>query len=202
MKKLYSLLALAAVLLVTTVSAQNYEKNIFSIRGGMNIAEITAKSDGITVTTDSRIAYHIGVTDQILLCKRIPLYLEPGLFLSSRGGKVNKFTLSPLYLQVPVVLTYHFNIKDKVSIEPFAGIYYGLGIGGKAKLGKEKTDVFSDEGGMSRSDFGVRVGAGVVFLKHFYAGLGYEIGCANIAKENEAAKFHSNCMTVSVGYKF
>ncbi len=197
--------------MASAASAQNYEKNIFSVRGGMNIANLSASGNGLHISTDSRVAYHIGVTDQILLCDRLPLYLEPGIFLTSRGGKFGSdeesITFRPLYLQVPVVINYHINIKDKVSIEPFAGVYYAFGIAGKAKAkmdgDSEKVNVFGDEGGLKRSDFGVRLGVGAVFGKHYYAGIGYEIGCLNIAKDSDSeAKLHANCWTISVGYKF
>ena len=78
------------------------------------------------------------MTDQFLLCNKLPFYLETGLAFSSRGGKVDGVSFRPSYLQIPVLVNYHFNIKDIVTIQPFAGLYYGLGIGGKVKVGDEK----------------------------------------------------------------
>lgn len=203
MKK--TILILAAILLATAVSAQNHEKNILGVRAGLNLSSISVSAGGASASTDSRAAFHVAVVDQILLCNKLPFYLETGLGLSSRGGKVDGTTMRPLYLQVPVLVNYHFNIKDVVTIQPFAGLYYGFGIGGKGKTGGEKGDIFGDDGGFKRSDLGVRLGAGVVW-KRIYFGLGYDIGCLNLLKDEvfdgSDIKMRNNCFTISVGYNF
>ena len=155
MKKV--LLIVAAILLANAVSAQNYEKNILGVRAGLNLSSYSISAGGASISTDSRASFHVAVTDQILLCNKLPFYLETGLAFSSRGGKVDGVSFRPSYLQIPVLVNYHFNIKDIVTIQPFAGLYYGLGIGGKVKVGDEKGDIFGDEGGLKRSDLGVRL---------------------------------------------
>lgn len=152
MKKV--LLIMAAILLANAVSAQNYEKNILGVRAGLNLSSYSISAGGASISTDSRASFHVAVTDQILLCNKLPFYLETGLAFSSRGGKVDGVSFRPSYLQIPVLVNYHFNIKDIVTIQPFAGLYYGLGIGGKVKVGDEKGDIFGDEGGLKRSDLG------------------------------------------------
>lgn len=200
------------MLLTSALSAQNYEKNILGIRAGLNLSDLSLSDEGVTFDTNSRAGFHIAVTDQILLCHKMPLYLETGLVFSSRGGKVKDDTMRPSYLQIPVLINYHFNIKNIVSIQPFAGIYYGVGICGKAKDKDEnvKYDIFGKNGGLKRSDLGVRLGAGVEW-HHFYFGLGYEIGCLNQLKDTDLdgdklnkdrAKLRNNCFTLSVGYNF
>ena len=184
MKKV--LLIMAAILLANAVSAQNYEKNILGVRAGLNLSSYSISAGGASISTDSRASFHVAVTDQILLCNKLPFYLETGLAFSSRGGKVDGVSFRPSYLQIPVLVNYHFNIKDIVTIQPFAGLYYGLGIGGKVKVGDEKGDIFGDEGGLKRSDLGVRLGAGVVW-KRIYFGLGYDIGCLNLVKESDGS---------------
>lgn len=141
---------------------------------------------------------------EILLSGRLPFYLETGLAFTSRGGKFGEISVRPSYLQIPVLINYHFNIRDIVTIQPFAGLYYGLGIGGKFKDKESgaKIDAFSDEGGLKRSDLGVRLGAGVVW-QQFYFGLGYDIGCLNVAKETGGeGSLRNSCFTLSVGYNF
>lgn len=204
MKK--TLLILAALLLANALRAQNYEKNILGVRAGLNLSSLSASAGRVSASTDSRAAFHVAVTDQILLCRTLPLYFETGLTFSSRGGKVDDVSFRPAYLQIPVLINYHFNIRDVVSIQPFAGLYYGIGIGGKVKAGSEKGDIFGDKGGFKRSDLGVRLGAGVVW-KSIYFGLGYEIGCLNLlnsglSSDNGDLKFRNNCFTLSVGYNF
>ena len=177
-------------------------KNILGVRAGLNLSSYSISAGGASISTDSRASFHVAVTDQILLCNKLPFYLETGLAFSSRGGKVDGVSFRPSYLQIPVLVNYHFNIKDIVTIQPFAGLYYGLGIGGKVKVGDEKGDIFGDEGGLKRSDLGVRLGAGVVW-KRIYFGLGYDIGCLNLVKESDGeGTMRNNCFTISVGYNF
>ena len=203
MKKTF--LILAAILLATTVSAQNHEKNILGVRAGLNLSSYSISESGVSLSTDSRASFHVAVVDQILLCNRLPFYLETGLAFSSRGGKVSGGSFRPSYLQIPVLVNYHFNIKNIVTIQPFAGLYYGFGIGGKMKAGGEKADIFGDEGTLKRSDLGVRLGAGVVWNR-IYFGLGYDIGCLNLAKDvltnGGDGTMRNNCFTISVGYNF
>lgn len=211
MKKI--LLILAAALMTVPASAQRYEKNIMGVRAGLNVASYTASAGSVSISSDSRAAWHIAFSDQILLSERLPFYLETGLGVSSRGGKfagvdfdtdeAASVSARPLYLQIPVLVNYHFNIKDVVTIQPFAGLYYGLGICGKLKETSSgmKVNAFSDEGGLKRSDLGVRLGAGVVWNR-IYFGLGYDIGCLNVMKEDIGATLRNNCFTLSVGYNF
>ena len=175
MKKV--LLIMAAILLANAVSAQNYEKNILGVRAGLNLSSYSISAGGASISTDSRASFHVAVTDQILLCNKLPFYLETGLAFSSRGGKVDGVSFRPSYLQIPVLVNYHFNIKDIVTIQPFAGLYYGLGIGGKVKVGDEKGDIFGDEGGLKRSDLGVRLGAAHRFLLVHHALIGGVLVC-------------------------
>lgn len=202
MKKIFVILS--ALLLASAVSAQNYEKNILGVRAGLNLSSYTFSSGGASISTDSRAAYHVAVSDQILLCSKLPFYLETGLGFSSRGGKIMNANFRPSYLQVPVLINYHFNFND-FSIQPFAGVYYGLGIGGKVKVEGQKGDIFGDDGGLKRSDFGVRLGAGFTW-KRIYLGAAYEIGCMNIVKDSlfddGSLKMRNNCFTLSVGYNF
>lgn len=205
MKKV--LLIVAAILLASAVSAQNYEKNILGVRAGLNLSSLSLSESGVSLSSDSRASFHVAVVDQILLCNRLPFYLETGLAFSSRGGKLGILNFRPSYIQVPVLLNYHFNIKNVVTIQPFAGLYYGLGIGGKIedKTSGEKADIFGDDGLLKRSDLGVRLGAGVVW-KQMYFGLSYDIGCLNLAKDvltnGGDGKLRNNCFSISVGYNF
>lgn len=100
MKKV--LLIMAAILLANAVSAQNYEKNILGVRAGLNLSSYSISAGGASISTDSRASFHVAVTDQILLCNKLPFYLETGLAFSSRGGKVDGVSFRPSYLQIPV----------------------------------------------------------------------------------------------------
>ena len=193
---------LLVLLSAGAVRAQRYEKNILGVRAGVNVSTCDISIEDVRINTGSRAGFHFAVTDQILLHRSLPLYLETGVDFSSRGGKLSGVSFRPSYLQIPVLVNYHFNIKDIVTIQPFAGLYYGLGIGGKMKANGEKDDIFGDDGMLKRSDLGVRLGAGVVW-KRIYFGLGYDIGCLNLVKESDGeGTMRNNCFTISVGYNF
>ena len=183
MKKVF--LLLSALLLAGVVSAQGHKKNILGVRAGLNVSSYSISESGVSIESDARAAYHIAVSDQILLSERLPFYLETGLAYTSRGGRLGNVSLRPSYLQIPVLVNYHIGIRNIVSIQPFAGLYYGLGIGGKIKERKSgaKVDAFG--------------------WRHYYFGLGYDFGCLNTFKEAEGgSSMRNNCFTISVGYNF
>ena len=104
------------------------------------------------------------------------------------------------------------NIKS-VSIQPAAGVYYGFGIHGKLKGDAAKVDLFKEisvpvedgsvEGQMfKRSDFGLRFGVGVTVMKHYYAGVGYDLGLLNISKDSGEGKIKNGSFFISLGYNF
>lgn len=97
MKKV--LLIMAAILLANAVSAQNYEKNILGVRAGLNLSSYSISAGGASISTDSRASFHVAVTDQILLCNKLPFYLETGLSNSRfRPAKLPRLPLLALRL--------------------------------------------------------------------------------------------------------
>ncbi|MEG1700276.1 MAG: porin family protein [Alistipes sp.] len=214
MKKLC--ITLLCLVCVCSVAAQ--EKHIFGLRAGLNVANLTMKMDDVSQTADSRTSFHVGGSYQYGFSQKLPFYLETGLYLSSRGSKNKEdgetTKLSLLYLQVPVLLSYHINIGKTVNIQPYAGVYYGYGISGKAKIKSDGVStshsVFKDvtvdghtvDQILKRSDLGLRFGAGVGFLKHYYAGLGYDLGLTNINATSDDDKVSNGCFYISVGYTF
>lgn len=115
-----------------------------------------------------------------------------------------------LYLQVPVVVSWHFNVRS-VLIQPLAGVFYGFGIHGKAKFKGEKADLFKstdlgdgaeEEAMFKRSDLGLRFGVNVTFRKHYNVSLGYDLGLLNILKDADEVKAKNGSFFVSLGYNF
>lgn len=210
-------LALAAGL---TAFGQN--ESSFGVRAGLNVANLHLSAGGLSASLDSRASYHVGFAYQQPLLRVLPLYFETGLYLSGRGASVTagdldldvegKAKFNMLYLQVPAVVSWHFNIKS-VSIQPAAGVYYGFGIHGKLKGDAAKVDLFKEisvpvedgsvEGQVfKRSDFGLRFGVGVTVMKHYYAGVGYDLGLLNISKDSGEGKIKNGSFFISLGYNF
>lgn len=215
MKKAFLLLAaFLAAGAVTAQSPRPYEKNILGVRAGLNVAYIRA-SGGTSGSTSPRAGYHIGVSDQILLSGRLPLYVETGVVFSSRGGRFDGVSFRPMYLQVPLLVNYHFNIRGKIALQPFAGIYYGVGMDGKARHSDGWADIFGERGILRRSDLGVRMGVGAV-LKRVWFSVGFDLGCLNNLapgytgwqySDNNRYSYNFSALrnssfTLSVGYNF
>ncbi len=206
------MLALAGVAFVAgSAVAQDYEKNIFGVRAGMNVANMSAQG----LSANSKIGFHVAGVYQRLLTSSMPLYLETGLQFSQKGCKFDyvsdadegsaSMKLNALYLEIPIMVNYKFHIKDVVTVYPSVGVYYAFGLGGKYK-NVESYDSFGDKGCLKRSDFGMRI-SGTVDWNHFSFGLGYEFGFSNVGKDAEAmntmgAKIKTSNLFISVGYNF
>ena len=78
---------LLVLLSAGAVRAQRYEKNILGVRAGVNVSTCDISIEDVRINTGSRAGFHFAVTDQILLHRSLPLYLETGIGFSSRGGR-------------------------------------------------------------------------------------------------------------------
>lgn len=226
MKKIFFVF-LGVALMAGNAVAQDFEKNIYGVRAGLNVSNVSVQG----LSADSKAGFHVAGVYQRLLLNTHPLYLETGLQITQKGFKteflVETTKINPLYLEVPVMVNYKFNIKDVVTLYPGVGFYYALGIAGKGKLetaaseefGTEaqtdKYDLFGSKGVMKRSDFGMRVSATAEW-QQFVFSLGYEFGFVNVAKSVEFdsdfegedfggsdwAKMKTGNFFISVGYNF
>lgn len=213
MKKLFFCL-LGLVAFAMTASAQNHSS--LGIRMGVNVANLRVSDSGSSF--DSKVSFHVGAAYQRPVLRVLPLYLETGLYLSGRGARnisvtdEQKGNANTLYLQVPVLVSWHFNIKS-VSLQPYAGAYYALGIHGKLKVAGEKLNVFKEttvEGEnfpklFKRSDIGLRFGLGATIHKRIYIGAGYDLGLTDILKDNneiDRSKLRNGSFFLSLGFNF
>ena len=126
----------------------------------------------------------IGVTDQVLLSRKIPFYFETGLNFIAKGYEIRGFDDSNTrfnYLQLPVVVNYHMAVNKYVTIEPAVGFYYAIGLAGKRKFDDGTiSKVFADSS-TSRHDFGFSCGLSTTIHK-VHLGISYETSLVNIDK--------------------
>lgn len=85
MKK-YTLLLLV-LLLTGNARAQQYEKNILGVRAGLNVSKLTVSVEDMRISTGWRTGFHFAVSDQVLLTRRLPLYLETGVDFRAAAAK-------------------------------------------------------------------------------------------------------------------
>ncbi|MDR0754240.1 MAG: PorT family protein [Prevotellaceae bacterium] len=225
MKK-FILIFISLFAVYTVVSAQNFKKNIFGIRAGLNSSSFVQSSDAfgmnISIETDSRISFHVGFSYQHLLIPTVPLYLETGLYFTEKGFKQSvdyssvaiiepeidfygsKITVNAMYLKTPLLLNYHFILANNITIQPFAGFYVAYGIGGKAKVisggNKDSENTFGDNG-LDRLDLGVRIGVGATFDR-IYIGAGYEPGLISVSDSGEDSTVKTKNWAFTIGYTF
>lgn len=131
-----------------TANAQDYERNIFGIRAGVNVSTVHMKTSGADYFNNvkSRAGFTGGFSYQGLLMRTAPLYIETGLYYSMKGFKAKEHErdgaidygvweqkANPSYLQVPLMLNYQFQVGRNATIQPAVGVYYAIGLGGKLK---------------------------------------------------------------------
>lgn len=208
MKRIF--LLVVASLMLCTVSAQEWQKNILGVRAGLNVADCAISVGDLK----SRTAFHVGFSYERLLSKAAPLYLETGLQLSSKGFQLNvygeeQYTCEAYYLELPLMLNYKFNIKNVVTIYPSIGFYGAYGVAGKFKYEESgyelDVDTFSDEGGVQNMDIGYRVSASAAY-KRLVLTIGYEGGFSNILDDTSevevVGKAKNQNFFVSLGFNF
>jgi len=232
MRKIKFLAVVAACLLSLSASAQSTsQKSFFSdiqfgVRGGLNFA--TFKADivsgsgqligGTRIVADSyflsRTAFHVGAVAEKNLWNNF--YLQPGLFLTSKGSAYDASAAHPvahekynsdlkiklLYLELPILLQYHLDTKWNVQFQLGVGPYVAYCINGKYGTSDSNINVFRDDR-LCRFDWGVIFNVGAVY-QHIYLGLGYELGLYNIVDGNyrdDISQKNRN-FYISVGYNF
>lgn len=203
------LLLLCAVLLTGAVRAQRLEKNLLGVRAGLELSYIRVTGEYVYGTTNPRTGFRLGVSDQVLLWRGIPLYVETGVHFSSRGGRFNGVSFRPMYMQIPLLATWRFRLGERVSIRPYAGVCYDVGIGGKARTSEGWDDLFGSSGFIRRSDLTLRAGAEVSW-RRICLSAGFDAGSLNLIRPEYQTpllpagieRLHSRSFTFCIGYDF
>lgn len=128
MKKSIKKMAIVAMMLVAgstmTVNAQLLSEKPrvhFGIRGGVSASSYSL--DGM----ESKI-FPMGGFAVDFKVAPIPLYLESGLYYVNRGYKLDipdeyydDESTNNQAIEMPIVVSYHYYLNDKMSIQPFFG---------------------------------------------------------------------------------
>ena len=203
------LLLLCAVLLAGAIRAQRLEKNLLGVRAGLELSYIRVTGEYVYGTTNPRTGFRLGVSDQVLLWRGIPLYVETGVHFSSRGGRFNGVSFRPMYLQVPLLATWRFRLGERVSVRPYAGVCYDVGIGGKARTPEGWDDLFGRSGFIRRSDLTLRAGAEVSW-RRICLSAGFDAGSLDLIRPDYQTpllpagieRLRSRSFTFCIGYDF
>jgi len=220
------------ILLAVMICISCIESNAqsFGVKGGLSLMNMMMK-DNIENYKDLlkvKPGFHLGATIDIPLYREL-LSLEPGIFLNMKGytwkedgtddGYDWKYTekVGTYYIDVPI------NVKGVYGGEKIKGFgtlgpFIGVGLSGKCKTTYEVivSDINStstetekiewgkdeDEDCFRRLDFGIALGAGVIY-HNFTLGISYDLGLKNISSyTDEELKYKTRILKISAGYLF
>lgn len=194
----------------------NEGNNIYyGLRLGLGLTSVNSddsKLDGGSLQAGLNIGGVIGYQ----LSADYPVYLESGLMYIEKGGKgtnytktepttssykADKFTYSLNYIELPILVKYVYDIDDEMSIQPFAGGYFAVGVSGKMKnYGEKKSESSFSSEYFKRFDGGLRIGCGFQY-QVLYGEVAYEYGLANIARD-EFESAHNGDFMINIGVNF
>ena len=204
MKKILFTL-LGSVLLAGSAVAQDWAKSNYGVRLGLNISNAAVEN----LSTDAKMGFRVGGFYEHKVMANAPLYVETGLNFSQQGFKRDSFKANLWYMEIPVLVNYKFALNEAFTVAPFAGLYYGIGIGGKSSYAyvddytglyeSDKTSSFGD-GGFSRSDLGFRLGVTADWNK-YQLSIGYSRGLLDVAP-NDFPPVKNSFWSFMIGYRF
>lgn len=209
MKKILPLLAIA-LLATATVSAQGPR---YGVTGALNVPSFSMSSGGVSIDTDSRLAFNAGFKMDLALPIMEGFYMDADVLLSAKGSKYTSLvegesvnnTVRPYYLEIPLHFGYRYEIGEgNMKIFGSFGPYFAIGLFGKAESddGMEsfESDVFGSDG-MKRFDFGLGLRGGVELFDHYQVFLGYDWGLVD-ASNVTGIKIHNRNFYIGAAYLF
>ena len=187
----------------------DWHRTYFGLRVGLNVSNVRSESPELNGTS-MKTGLNIGAVLGTQLSFTTPLFLESGLYYSQKGGKSDnimtldgpsKFTYDLNYLELPLVLKYRHFTYSGLSIEPYAGGYLAVGVGGNIKdYGDRKSFSSYNDGYFKRFDGGLKLGLGLGYGIG-YADISYDVGLANVGQDS-FDDTHTGTFTVNVGVNF
>lgn len=173
-------------------------------RVGMNFSNMT-KAEG----TKALPGFNLGVGMDYGFSENWSL--QSGLMISSKGYKIKDYSKDrPIYLDIPILAAYKFNISDNTKFVINAGPYLAFGLGGKCKF-DEGGDykLFKGEDGedaeYSRFDLGIQYGIGLEIGDHYLVNLTGQNGFispVDYPDGYEGDKPKNMTFSIGVGYRF
>lgn len=132
--------------------------------------------------------------------------LQSGLMISSKGFKFKegdwKDKYRPIYLDIPILAAYKFNISDNTKFVINAGPYLAIGLGGKNKETDEEDIKLFDKDGYDwkRFDLGIQYGIGLELSDRYLINLTGQNGFISPVDGGDDRK--NMTFTIGVGYRF
>ena len=177
----------------------------WDVKFGMNFSNATKTKDVIG-DTKALPGFNLGVGMDYGFSENWSL--QSGLMISSKGYKIKDYSKDrPIYLDIPILAAYKFNISDNTKFVINAGPYLAFGLGGKCKF-DEGGDykLFKGEDGAdaeySRFDLGLQYGIGLELSDRYLINLTGQNGFICPWDIDEGDKPKNMTFSIGVGYRF
>jgi len=194
----------------------NAQKVGFGVQLGGNLSGIS--EDPETADLSTKLGFQLGGFIDYSLTK--DFFLKGGLLFITKGASYEEtnsgakvsLTMNPMYIQVPIVIGYGFNVSDNFKIYANVGPYIAYGLGGKVTTeisgtgtvldGETSADFFTDD--VSKFDFGARLGLGIELNKKIIIGFDYDLGLLNMNTGDNSDDYSvkNYTMGLTLGYRF
>ncbi len=227
-------MCIVALCCALSASAQLGEKCTFGLRAGLGFGGFTSseayrliggnKSSNWDIKNNNKATYNVGAIIDIPVYRKWALSVQTGLWFTERhtkfeGTNANSSStwrdmdLKAMYLQLPVQLGYHYNLKV-VNLQALFGPYLEYRIGDGKSTGDYSLnggthgegDAFSDKD--HALSCGLSFGVGAEY-KHMYLGLKYDLGLTNYyagsnkdRKEKDELNLKGNMFSIVLGWNF
>ena len=184
MKKTFSILIIAAALLVTLPASAQIK---FGIRGGANL--VNMKFNNGTFDKDNRAGFYVGPTVKFTV-PIVGLSLDASALYDEKTAEVNGETMKAQSIDIPINVRYGVGLSSLANIFLFAGPQFGFNVASDKKFydsAKEWT--------WKSSNVSVNVGVGCTVLKHVEVKANYNIACTKSVEDSNnsdiSAKYNS-----------
>lgn len=181
----------------------------FGIVAGMNVSKADFKNVGNNFDSSNRVGWFVGPkveftvpllgigADASVQYSQRTLNVEGDV--ADKSSRIDKnYHLHTI--EVPVNLRYQFGLKSLAAIYVATGPQFGFNIGSGNLRGLK-----ADDYKFKNSILTWNIGAGIKLLKHFEAGVGYNIALSKFTKGKHGAEegsLKSNTFQAHVGYFF
>ncbi|MCI6490596.1 MAG: porin family protein [Prevotella sp.] len=184
MKKTFSILVIAAALLVTLPASAQIK---FGIRGGANL--VNMKFNNGTFDKDNRAGFYVGPTVKFTV-PIVGLSLDASALYDEKTAEVNGETMKAQSIDIPINVRYGVGLGSVANLFLFAGPQFGFNVASDKKFydsAKEWT--------WKSSNVSVNVGVGCTVLKHVEVKANYNIACTKSVEDSNnsdiSAKYNS-----------
>lgn len=133
------------------------------------------------------------------------LTFQPMLELAMKGHKEKNTgaTTNPIYVEIPLKLSFSIPLEGEMDWRINAGPYAGYGLFGKYKSDIEGADgdLFGSDGRFNSLDVGLAAGTKFIFMP-FYITIDAEWGLLNLNKDKEQRSLKNAAYSAGIGFMF